>query len=123
MVQASEAEVEAAADVEDEAAGGDRPMEPSGAPTASEIRMTPKTAGLDLTIMMTTTETAEGILRNVGSVENLDIFNKTVLFAKRGERQNENSKGASIPRTMEQIQRRNLPTSRLEPSLLVQVSD
>ena len=42
MVQASEAKVEAAVDVEDEAAGGDRPMEPSGAPTASEIRMTPK---------------------------------------------------------------------------------
>ena len=82
MVQASEAEVEAAVDVEDEAAGGDRPMEPSGVPTASEIRMTPKTAGFDLTTMTTTTETAEGILRNAGSVENLDIFNKTVLSRK-----------------------------------------
>ena len=65
--------------------------------------MTPKTAGLDLTTMMTTTETAEEILRNVGSVESLDIFNKTVLFAKRGDRQNGNLKGAS--RTI-----RNLPT-------------
>ena len=110
MVQVSEAEVEAAADVEDEAGGDDKPMEPSGAPTASEIRMTPKTAGLDLTTMMTRAETAEEILRNAGSVESLDIFNKTVLLAKRGERQNESLKGASIPRTMEQIQRRNLPT-------------
>ena len=78
-----------------------KPMEPSGAPTASGTRTTPKTAGLDLTTM-TTTETVE-TLRNVGSVESLDIFNKTVLFAKRGERQYENLKGAS--RTI-----RNLPT-------------
>ena len=85
--------------MEGEAGGDDKPMEPSGAPTASETRTTPKTAGLDLTTMTTTTETAE-TLRNVGSVESLDIFNKTVLFAKRGERQNENLKGASIPRTM-----------------------
>ena len=114
VVRADGAEAKA---VEDEAAGGDRPMEPlaNGAPSASGTHMTPKTAGLDLmTMTMTTTEeTAEilrKILRNVGSVESLDIFNTTVLFAKRGERQNESLKGASIPRTMEQIQRRNLPT-------------
>ena len=110
------AEVEAAEDVEDEAAGGDRPMEPlpvaNGAPSASKMHTTPKIAGLDLMTMtatMTMEETAEeilrNVLRNVGSVESLDIFNKIVLSAKRGERQNENLKGANMPRTIQ-----NLPT-------------
>ena len=99
MVQVSEAKVEAVEDVEDEAGGDDKPMEPSGVPTASETRTTPKTAGLSLTTMTTTTKTAE-TFRNAGSVESPDIFNKIVLLAKRGERQNENLKGASIPRTM-----------------------
>ena len=83
MVQASEAEVEAAVGVEDEAGGGDRPMEPSGAPTDSEIRMTPKTAGLDLTIMMTTAETAEGILQNVGADPKMESANLNLTIGTK----------------------------------------